>query len=106
MNEFCDIPESYSGNKKCQFNSPVFNVYAGTMWGYFKVKVGYFTFPSTARVTLGQVISIVTCGTRTHTEVTAYDWMPNLLTTRPLRTSNGLPWQRFRLWECSLANTI
>ena len=26
-------------------------------------------------------------GTQTHTEVTAYDWMPNLLTTRQPRTS-------------------
>ena len=32
---------------------------------------------------------MATCGGRIHTEVTAYDEMPNLLTTRPQRTSNA-----------------
>ena len=44
---------------------------------------------STARVILGQVPGIATCGTRTHREVTASDEMPNLLTTRPPRTLGG-----------------
>ena len=38
-----------------------------------------FTSRSTARVILGQVLSIVTCGSQTHTEVTVCD--KNLLTT-------------------------
>ena len=41
----------------------------------------------TARVILRQALSIATCGRRTHSEVTANDWMPKLLTTRPLGTS-------------------
>ena len=36
-----------------------------------------FISRSTAMVILGQVLSIVTCGSRTHTEVTAYHYMPN-----------------------------
>ena len=45
----------------------------------------------TARVILGQVLSIVTCGIRTHTVVTACDQMPNHLTylaTQDLRKSS------------------
>ena len=38
------------------------------------------------RVILGQALSTAICGSRTRTEVTACDLMPNLLTTGPLRT--------------------
>ena len=39
---------------------------------------GFTSFP-TASVILGKVLSITTCGSRTHTEVTVCNEMPNLL---------------------------
>ena len=54
-----------------------------------------FMSRSTTKVTLKQVASIVTCGGLTHTEVAVCDKMPNLVTTRPPRTSfgfRGLGW--------------
>ena len=41
---------------------------------------------STARVILGQVLSIVMCGGQTHAEVTACDYMPNLPTIRSMKS--------------------
>ena len=41
---------------------------------YFKGQSWCFTSGQTVRVILGQVLSIATCGSRTHTEVTACDY--------------------------------
>ena len=38
-----------------------------------------FTSQSVARVLLAQALSIATCGILTHKEMTACDWMPNML---------------------------
>ena len=48
--------------------------------GMPRSKIKYMSL-LTARVILGQVLSIVTCGSQTHIEVTAFDCMPKLLTT-------------------------
>ena len=37
---------------------------------------------STAKVVLGQALSIAICGSRTHTEVIACSYLPKLLTTK------------------------
>ena len=48
-------------------------IYKSQTWGC--------TFRLTARVILGQTLSIATCGCQVHIEVTACDKIPNLLTT-------------------------
>ena len=67
----------------------------GQSWG--------FTSRSTSRVILVQIFSIATCGIRTHTEMTAYDKMPNLLTTRPPRVSPSIKdWAISSYISCTL----
>ena len=55
-----------------------------------------FMSRSTARVILGPVLSISTCGIvgLEPTEVTTYDYVPNLLTTRSLRTPSSFVYRR------------
>ena len=55
---------------------------------------------SNALVILDEVFGIATCGTRTSTEVTACIQMPDLLTTKPLRTSIQL--HHAKRWMCYL----
>ena len=46
-----------------------------------ELKLGFMS-RSTAKVILGQLLNITACGSRTGTEVTACDLMPNLLTAK------------------------